>query len=886
MSFSVDKNSQAKQKNFFVFLSVFGLLFFLLLLGYSLRAQNIVYPIEILNLFDGQTISSTTYKFKFEAKNEIEFLELRFIPLGSADAKGRQAYAKRESGSSNIWIFDLETTQLGSGNFRLETVAIYSDQTTVAGQTKNFTIAQNLTFDTKIKIASPVSGQIINEPIYFTAETNIPVAEIVFSIFDSNKILQEQLISSTSTPTLYHQVKFLPSTISRDGKYLLQAEYISPTSTFSSLAVDFYIANSVADINTSTTSIFLVSPVEQATIVGNVLLQAKVSTSVDEVYFRLDSDFIPARRFDQNIWQEYILTNNYSTGTKDLLAIARLGGKEYYSNRVQVKIDNDDSVRPNQDLPKQPGYIITPPLVDNINTNSLNSTTTVNILDESTSTSPIEPTNLSESEQRLIECQNQDIKNISCGVYLKNKDSFTTECINKVLNVDECLAGFSKCQVDGIVDIDLCQKYLTEPRAARWCDLVEFKDQPLCQNYLLEKRTSGLIRPEVDLICLQQSIFDSQACQRFKEYISLSAECQQAGFKRLADCRQFLQANILPAACRLIGQSDLTLCQQNILQKYQTGGYCQDENCREDLKKFIGELSAREISLHILKEVQQKKTNGFLTNDDLGWSPVQALQSRLAVSLQPNFSYQLLPADDQIKISQGFISQPLPAMVVKDSDQDGLPDDMERRIGSDLTSSDTDDDGYNDLTEVLNGYDPLLAGAKWSRLLSAVEKAIINRQTFQHPVVGGQETDELQIESITNSPAEVNANLLLRGTGPAYGVLSLYFYSDLPLLATVQVDEYGRWQYDLLDSLTDGSHQVYLVINDETGKVQKKSTPQVFFINQAKAAAVGEFIDLTVSEETTALEKYYIWGATVPILLALGLFLFLRRRHKDEIQLS
>lgn len=42
-----------------------------------------------------------------------------------------------------------------------------------------------------------------------------------------------------------------------------------------------------------------------------------------------------------------------------------------------------------------------------------------------------------------------------------------------------------------------------------------------------------------------------------------------------------------------------------------------------------------------------------------------------------------------------------------DKDNDGLPDDLEKSIGTDFTQVDTDGDGYSDKVELANGYDPL-----------------------------------------------------------------------------------------------------------------------------------------------------------------------------------
>lgn len=46
-----------------------------------------------------------------------------------------------------------------------------------------------------------------------------------------------------------------------------------------------------------------------------------------------------------------------------------------------------------------------------------------------------------------------------------------------------------------------------------------------------------------------------------------------------------------------------------------------------------------------------------------------------------------------------------------DSDKDGLPDAIEKVLGTYITKTDTDSDGYNDLEEIKSGYSPLIAGA-------------------------------------------------------------------------------------------------------------------------------------------------------------------------------
>lgn len=62
---------------------------------------------------------------------------------------------------------------------------------------------------------------------------------------------------------------------------------------------------------------------------------------------------------------------------------------------------------------------------------------------------------------------------------------------------------------------------------------------------------------------------------------------------------------------------------------------------------------------------------------------------------------------DLAKIPVGLIAD-----TNKDSDSDGLNDDLEKALGTDLADTDTDNDGFDDRTEITNGYDPLPGGTQ------------------------------------------------------------------------------------------------------------------------------------------------------------------------------
>lgn len=79
-----------------------------------------------------------------------------------------------------------------------------------------------------------------------------------------------------------------------------------------------------------------------------------------------------------------------------------------------------------------------------------------------------------------------------------------------------------------------------------------------------------------------------------------------------------------------------------------------------------------------------------------------------------------------------------------DSDKDGLPDAIEKVLGTYMTKADTDGDGYNDLQEIKSGYSPLIAGSAgkysqrdWDNIKGKIkiEDSEFYKKEFEAPAV-------------------------------------------------------------------------------------------------------------------------------------------------------
>ena len=109
-------------------------------------------------------------------------------------------------------------------------------------------------------------------------------------------------------------------------------------------------------------------------------------------------------------------------------------------------------------------------------------------------------------------------------------------------------------------------------------------------------------------------------------------------------------------------------------------------------------------------------------------------------------------------------------------------------------------------------------------------------------------------------------------------IVALYIYSDLPLVITTKTDEYGNWKYELDQSLIEGEHEVYVAINDDTGKVIEKSKPLNFFVKEASAVSVKDFVSTAKasSEEPRESEVSIYYYLLITLFMAItGILLFL-----------
>lgn len=220
-------------------------------------------------------------------------------------------------------------------------------------------------------------------------------------------------------------------------------------------------------------------------------------------------------------------------------------------------------------------------------------------------------------------------------------------------------------------------------------------------------------------------------------------------------------------------------------------------------------------------------------------------------------------------------------IVLLDSDADGLPDDQEKRFGTDPNKADSDGDGYSDLVEIKSGYDPLGPGKKEHKL-TKIDKAIVDQAVIEQPKEEAPVIDQtLKIAEVNNTNSQAGS-YQINGKALPNQIVTLYIYSQLPLVLTMQADANGNWVYQLDKSLNDGKHEVYVAINDDAGRIVSQATPLSFFVKEAKAVSMDQYIaedqsPLSAPDPAGKMMAFYIAGGSALILAVFLIFIMFRK---------
>lgn len=477
----------------------------------------------------------------------------------------------------------------------------------------------------------------------------------------------------------------------------------------------------------------------------------------------------------------------------------------------------------------------------------------------------------------------------------------------KAADENDCIIklGISnECFIKGIFSKGACANYKNSTGSS-----VAIKDEKIKEVAVSKEDDKGNILEEkavkINDICVYYKIKNIEECNEFLKVKEISMECVANGIKMAEECNDYLIDKYISPECREKGLIRDKECSEYMFQEYSPLVICEgiDEwQCKNKVKEeyLPNIIAAEKLRRNIESNVVQKI-------DSI--NEISNLASGLGVSVDnKNIPFKnkeikikvLKAKKDAVLTKAGNLIQTLPIAVVIDSDKDGLSDDMEAELGTDPNNPDTDLDGYFDGEEIVNGYSPLINSAddeqgeieidsakKLLEKISPLNMAVIAGNSIEQPKTSGEASLLLSVDEVNNDENN-NEGYNISGRGVPGEYVSLYIYSDLPVVVTTRVDENGNWKYDLKKSLSDGEHEVYVVINDNTGRVVSKSSPLNFFIKEAKAVSLEEVVgtfnddDIEVTEESRLISIYFLFVGGVVFIGILTFVVFLNQRKKEN----
>lgn len=308
----------------------------------------------------------------------------------------------------------------------------------------------------------------------------------------------------------------------------------------------------------------------------------------------------------------------------------------------------------------------------------------------------------------------------------------------------------------------------------------------------------------------------------------------------------------------------------------------EQEKARTDLPEFLtrhvvvgeGRAVARDVAPRVQRQAEKQVEDPLSEIIPVDKRKVRDVVVQVKTSTEP---------PESIK---PFVEQTVPAVLIFDKDGDGLSDEGEERYGTDPNNPDSDGDGFDDGTEVKNGFNPLGSG-RLTRQVAPVDQALLNNRPLDQPKFAGRiEEESIKVnEAVTSEEPQPDPSvkpLRLSGLAEPNSFVTLYIYSSLPIVVTVQADQSGNWQYELTHPLVDGRHDVYATVTNDTGKIVKKSKPFSFFVQEAQAMSEDEFLmaSISVTDTSSTFLAYYLGGGLVIIMIGGGFFFYYIRQKK------
>lgn len=302
---------------------------------------------------------------------------------------------------------------------------------------------------------------------------------------------------------------------------------------------------------------------------------------------------------------------------------------------------------------------------------------------------------------------------------------------------------------------------------------------------------------------------------------------------------------------------------------------------REELDKKLILLAQaeRRNDTEMLKRIREEIES--LRNDVISTLPVGVEKKELIEEIGQYLSQVAFELTEVTIKNETILRERVGDAVMNDSDKDEISDYDEINLyKTNPFSADSDADGHNDNIEIVQGFNPLNAGA---------EVPVV----YESPRETGLVRDDLlvveSIHTVERGADGVDPKALISGKALPNSFVTLYIFST-PVVITVKTDTDGNWNYIFDKTLENGDHEVYVGITDNEGKIVAKSNP-ISFVKTAEAFVSDT--DSTAPQPVESVEPSLVnsealltIGSILVLILGLVLiFVGLHLRREDEMMM-
>ncbi len=229
---------------------------------------------------------------------------------------------------------------------------------------------------------------------------------------------------------------------------------------------------------------------------------------------------------------------------------------------------------------------------------------------------------------------------------------------------------------------------------------------------------------------------------------------------------------------------------------------------------------------------------------------------------------------------------------IKDSDKDGISDYDEVNIyNTDPKKSDTDSDGIDDATELLQQTSPVKSKSKiefespkQTIGLTRPDVLSVSKVKFipkESSLATEEKTPKSETESNENKNNKIEnildeKKLTVSGKALPNSFVTLFIYS-LPTVVSVKTDDDGKFTYIFDKELEDGKHDIYVAVTNVDGRILAQS--ETFsFVKKAEAVSFVDDVSATKESitENLPIETNKSYRSVIGVsILAFGLILLM-----------